>query len=229
MKKTVCLLLALFSISVAAWAQSEAATVIGTVTDPSGAVIPNVKVEVANPDKGFKRSLVSDSAGSYVIDQVPIGSCVITAEAAGFQKLVRSGITLQVSQLLRVNLQMQVGATTQEVTIVGNVPRVETETGTISHVINGSQVVDLDLNGRNFANLMYLTPGVTEANGQTFYGTVGGAGFVNGIRQGTRNLSLTACMAATPPEAAHQATSIPASTPLQKCASPLTATRLIWD
>ena len=184
MKKTVCLLLALFSISVAAWAQSEAATVIGTVTDPSGAVIPNVKVEVANPDKGFKRSLVSDSAGSYVIDQVPIGSCVITAEAAGFQKLVRSGITLQVSQLLRVNLQMQVGATTQEVTIVGNVPRVETETGTISHVINGSQVVDLDLNGRNFANLMYLTPGVTEANGQTFYGTVGGAGFVNGIRQG---------------------------------------------
>ena len=171
MKRAVCLLvLALFSLSVAAWAQ-DAATIIGTVTDPSGAVVPNVNVEVSNPDKGFKRILVSDSAGSYVAAKVPIGSYVITAETAGFQKLVRSGFTLQVGQLLRVDLQMQVGATTQQVTIVGNVPRVETDSGALSQVITGTQVVDLDLNGRGFTNLELLVVGASEANNAVSFGS----------------------------------------------------------
>lgn len=149
--------------SVSASAQ-DAATIFGTVTDPSGAVVPNVNVEVTNPDKGFKRVLVSDSAGEYVAAKVPIGSYVITAEAAGFQKLVRSGFTLQVGQLLRVDLKMEVGATTQAVTVVANAPQVQTDSGALSFVVGGTQMVDLDLNGRGFLNLELLAPGVSEAN-----------------------------------------------------------------
>ena len=165
MKSAVCLLVLAFSsiVSVTARAQ-DAATIVGTVTDTSGAVVPNVNVEVANPDKGFKRILASDSAGDYVAAKVPIGSYIITAEGAGFQKLMRSGITLQVGQVLRIDLRMQVGATTQAVTIVGNVPRVETDTGTFSFVVGATQLVDLDLNGRGFLTLKLLAPGVSEAN-----------------------------------------------------------------
>lgn len=182
MRKTVIFMTLALSIGwIPAWGQ-DAATIIGTVTDPSGAVVPNIKVEVANPDKGFKRILVSDSAGNYVAAQVPIGSFVITAEAAGFQKLVRSGITLQVGQLLRVDLRMQVGTNTQQVTVVGNVPLVQTDTGTKSNVINGSQMVDLDMNGRGFTNLYLILPGVSPANALSFVTPTSPNIMINGTR-----------------------------------------------
>jgi len=171
-RKSICFwIVAIFFVCAVARAQ-DAATIIGTVTDPSGAVVPNANIAVSNPDKGFKRLLVSDSAGDYVAAKVPIGSYVVTAEAAGFRKLVRSGITLDVGQLLRVDLQLQVGATTQEVTIVGNVPHVETDSGTLSQVVTGSQMVDLDLNGRAFDNLELLVAGASEANNTTFTNSI---------------------------------------------------------
>src|ERR1035441_6900519 len=82
------------------WGQDQA-TLVGTVTDPTSAAIPNAKVRVSNPSNGFIRELVSNSAGEYIAAKIPIGDYVITAEAMGFQKLVRSGITLDVGQTLR--------------------------------------------------------------------------------------------------------------------------------
>jgi len=128
----------------------DTATIVGTVTDTSGAVIPGAKVTVANPDKGFRRDLVANSAGEYIAAKIPIGAYVVTGEAHGFQRLVRTGITLQVGQIQRVDLQMNVGQVSQEVTVTGNVPHVETETGTVSDVVTGKQIADLELNGRNF-------------------------------------------------------------------------------
>ena len=148
----------------AAWAQ-DAATIVGTVTDPSGAVIPNAKVTVSNPEKGFTRDLVTDTAGEYVAPKVPIGDYIVSAEVTGFQKLVRSGIALAVGQTLRVDLQLQVGQRTQEVTVAGNAPRVETETAAVSDVVTGAQISDLELNGRNFVQLALLVPGAAPANG----------------------------------------------------------------
>jgi hypothetical protein len=137
----------------------DLATIVGSVTDASGAVIPEAQVLVSNPERGLTRRVVSDAAGEYTAARVPIGNYVITVEKTGFQKLIRSGITLQVGQTLRVDLQLQVGSATQEVVVNANAAHVETETGAISDVVTGTQVSQLNLNARNFANLATLVPG----------------------------------------------------------------------
>jgi len=147
-----------FGALASGWAQ-DTATIVGTVTDPSGAVVPAAKVTVSNPQKGFSRNLLTDSAGEYNAAKIPIGSYEVSAQAAGFRKLVLTDISLAIGQTLRVNLTLTVGEATQNITIIGNVAKVETETGTISDVVNGSQVSLLNLNGRNFTNLATLVPG----------------------------------------------------------------------
>ena len=137
----------------------DLANINGTVTDQSGAVVPAASVTVSNPDRGFVRKLVSDSQGEYTAARVPIGSYVITVEKPGFQKLVRSGITLQVGQTLRADLQLQIGSATQEVVVNASATHVDTESGAISDVVTGAQVSQLNLNARNFANLATLVPG----------------------------------------------------------------------
>ncbi len=151
-------------VSVAGWAQ-DTATIVGAVTDESGAVIPQVNVTVSNPDKGFTRQLVANAAGEYTVAKIPIGDYVVTAEAKDFQKLVRSGITLTAGQTLRVDLQLRVGQITQEMTVRGNVPHVETETAALSDVVTSRQIENLNLNGLNFAALQTLIPGAVEDNG----------------------------------------------------------------
>jgi hypothetical protein len=133
--------------------------------DSSGAVIPGSKITVSNPDKGFTRELVSNAAGDYSVRAVPIGNYVISAEAAGFEKLVRTGITLTVGQVQRVDMQLRVGQTTQEITVTGNLPQVQTETAAVSGLITNSQIQNLDLNGRNWVTLSLLVPGAAPDNG----------------------------------------------------------------
>jgi carboxypeptidase family protein len=154
----------LLFLSIPAWAQ-DTATIVGAVTDATGAVIPGAKVTVTNPLKGYTRQLIASSAGEYTAYKVPIGDYVVTAEAPGFQKLVRSGITLSVGQTLRVDLQMTLGQVTQEVTVTGNVARVETETAAISDVVTGQQISNMMMNGRNFVTLATLVPGAVPDNG----------------------------------------------------------------
>jgi len=164
-KKCILLATALaIFLSLSGWAQ-DTATITGEVTDASGAVIPGAKVTVSNPDKGYTRELVANSAGQYTAAKIPIGDYVITAEAPGFQKLVRSGFSMAVGQTQRVDLQLTLGQVTQEVTVTGNVARVETETAAISDVVTGNQISRLELNGRNFVTLALLVPGATPANG----------------------------------------------------------------
>lgn len=151
---TVCL----FVLSLNTWAQ-DTATILGTITDSSGAVVPGAKVVVSNPDKGFKRELLSDSAGAYIAPGVPIGTYSVSAEAKGFERTAAEGVTLTVGQTQRVDLMMKVGSATQTITVSTGVAKVETDTGTISDVVNGSQVSQLNLNGRSFTNLATLVPG----------------------------------------------------------------------
>src|SRR5579863_8744696 len=155
---------ALFAVSLTGFAQ-DTAQIVGTVSDTTGAVIPGAKVTVANPQKGYTRDLVSNAAGAYSASALPIGSYVVTAEAQGFEKLVRSGITLEVGQIQRVDLQLTLGQVTQEVTVTGNVPKVQTETSAISDVVTGTQIANLELNGRNFVTLALLVPGASPDNG----------------------------------------------------------------
>ncbi|HXJ94744.1 MAG TPA: carboxypeptidase-like regulatory domain-containing protein, partial [Terriglobia bacterium] len=165
MKRSLILLAtALLTVCISGFAQ-DTAYMNGTVTDKTGAAIPGAKITVSNPDKGFTRDLVSNSAGFYSISAIPIGNYIVTAEAPGFQKLVQSGITLQVGQHQRVDLQLTVGQVTQEVTVTGNLPKVQTESGTVSSVITNQQIQNLDLNGRNWVSLALLVPGAVPDNG----------------------------------------------------------------
>ena len=95
----------------------DTATIVGTVLDSTGEVIPNVKITVANPDKGFTRTTVSDSVGAYRVAPLPIGTFSVTAESAGFQRLVQTGVALSIGQVQRAGLTMQVGTTIQEITV----------------------------------------------------------------------------------------------------------------
>jgi carboxypeptidase family protein len=137
----------------------DLANIVGTVSDSSGAVVADVKITVSSPERGFVRIGQSDQGGEYAFARVPIGSYSITAEKPGFGKLLRTGITLDAGQTLRVPLQMKVGSVSEEVVVASDPVRVETETGAVSHVVNGTQVGELNLESRNFATLATLVPG----------------------------------------------------------------------
>src|SRR5580704_16591591 len=93
----------LFLLPVAMWAQ-DTATIVGTITDSSGAIVPGVQVKVSNPERGFTREVASDSAGDYTAVRIPIGNYVVSAGVAGFKKLEHSGIALTAGQTQRVDL-----------------------------------------------------------------------------------------------------------------------------
>ncbi len=159
-------------VSIAASGQ-ELATIVGTVTDPSGAFVPGANITISNDAKGFTQRYVSNSAGEYTAADIPIGEYKVEAQATGFRLLVRSGITLDAGQTQRVNLQLTVGAAAQEVTVAGNLPKVETDTSAISGVITGSQVSQLSIQARNFANLALLVPGAAPLGGAYDPNTIG--------------------------------------------------------
>jgi Carboxypeptidase regulatory-like domain len=157
--------LAVFALAVNAAAQYGVANIVGTVTDVSGAVIPGAKVTVSEASKGFTRNLVTDSTGTYAINNVPIGTYTVSFEAKGFQKVVQTDITLSTGQTQRVDATLKVGAVTQQVTVQGNLPHVQTETAAISNVVTGQEISQLEINGRNFVRLALTVPGAVPDNG----------------------------------------------------------------
>jgi hypothetical protein len=165
------------------------------VTDASGAVVPQAKVTVANPEKGLTRDLVTNTAGEYFAAKIPIGNYVISVEASGFQKLVRSGISVATGQTLRVDLQLTVGQVTQEVEVTAAAVRVETESATISDVVTSRQIENLNLNGLNFLSLTTLVPGAAPDNSMTAAMHLGHNGATasvsfNGNREEYSNLEI---------------------------------------
>jgi len=159
------LLVAFVSVgTLTGWPQ-DTASIVGTVTDSSGAVVPGARVSVSNPEKGFVRDVASSSGGEYMAAKIPIGNYVITAEAPGFEKLVHSGIIVTAGQTQRVDLTLTVGSVTQQVQVSGNVARVETESAAISDIVTSKQIENLNLNGLNFGALTFLVPGAVQNNG----------------------------------------------------------------
>ena len=141
----------------------DLASLVGTVLDPSGAVVAGAQVTVTNAERGFERTVTSSAEGEYSVAHVPIGDYTITVEKSGFAKLRRNGISLDAGQTLRVPLELKVGSNAQEVVVTTDPVRVETETGALSHVVNSRQVGELNLESRNFATLATLIPGAAPA------------------------------------------------------------------
>src|SRR3989441_76472 len=185
----------LLSILVAATAfAQDTASITGTVTDPSGAAIAKAQVTVSSPDRGIDRPTSTNDSGDYLVAGLPPGPVNVAVTAPGFKKYEVRGVILRVGQKARNDIAMQVGTTTTEVTVEGtNIAQVETQSSDLSGTVTGKQITQLQLNGRNFTQIVTLAPGVSNQTGQD-EGTVGVYGNVafsiNGGRTEYNNWEL---------------------------------------
>jgi hypothetical protein len=143
-------------------AQTNAGSITGIVQDPQGAVIPNAKVSLTNSAQGAGsvRSVTTSQGGEYVLAPVLPGNYVVTVEAPGFKKYTQSGISIDVNDKLGLPpIVLQVGGTEESVTVEANAVQLQTVTAERAGVVNGKQIVDIALNGRNFNNLIRTVPG----------------------------------------------------------------------
>jgi hypothetical protein len=145
----------------AALAQVTAGTVLGTVRDQQGAVVPGATVTIRDEGKGTSRSFVADAQGAYVAPFLIPGTYEVSVEIQGFKKYVRRGVVLQVNQRARVDVALELGGVTESTEVVALAPLTRTDSGEVGEVIEERAVRELPLNGRNFASLVYLVPGVT--------------------------------------------------------------------
>jgi len=184
------------------YAQSDNGSIVGTVTDQTGAVVPNATIDVTNADTGGKFHAVSSGAGEFSIFAVPRGNYTADIKAAGFQTQTVT-FTVQVATAQTLIFKLVPGTVSTTVQVTSAAPLVDTSNASIGETIQGAQVSDLPLNGRNFTGLALLVPGVTRGvygdessgvsgNAETFrYAESGGAALsVNGLRQQADNYLL---------------------------------------
>ena len=156
--RQACCLIALLLCASAACAQ-DTATFIGTVHDTSGATVAGAEVNVANPRIGINKVVTTNQDGEWVVPYLPIGSYDISVTAKGFKKYQARGVALRVGQKARVDVDLEVGSITSEVVVAGeNVAQVDTQSSEIGGTITGSEITQLQLNGRDFTQLVNLTP-----------------------------------------------------------------------
>src|ERR1700719_1629415 len=166
-------------------ASAQNATIVGTVTDPSGSVIANVKITATHVETNLANTYATNDAGQYVAVDLPVGHYNLKAEASGFKVAEQKNLVLQVGDRTRVDFQLSLGAATETVTVEANVVRVQSDSGEVSNVIDEQQMSQIAVNGRSIYQLAALTPGASsQING--FVNTpVGGDSNVefNGMRQ----------------------------------------------
>src|SRR5215510_3794429 len=145
-------------------AQVTGATLSGTVTDASGAVIPGVQVSIKNKATGVARNITTDEVGFYSAPNLLAGNYDVTASQPGFSTVVQSNIALTVGAQQQLNISMKVGETAQVVEVTAAAPLVQVNSSAISGVVESTTVRELPLNGRDWASLATLAPGVTGLN-----------------------------------------------------------------
>lgn len=171
------ILLGLFLLSASvALAQLTTGTISGTVTDASGAAVPGAAVVLKNVDTGISRNTTTGPAGRYEAPNLPVGRYEVSATSTGFQTSVRAGIELTVGRNAVVDHQLQVGEVTQQVTVTGEAPLVETNSATVSQLVDAKKVEDLPLNNRDLTQLSFLQPGVIKIPRSEEFTIFGGSG-----------------------------------------------------
>jgi hypothetical protein len=150
-----------FLAAVSLSAQTFRGTILGTVTDPSGAVIAGAKVSVKNLGTGLERSTETSADGSYSLPELPIGTYSVTVTQTGFQTHVAKDVTVGVSAEARVDVKLVPGQVTQKVEVNADIPLVDTAGDTLGGVIEGAQATELPVNGRDFTKLLIMVPGAT--------------------------------------------------------------------
>lgn len=178
---------------------STQGAVLGTVTDPSGDVIPGVNILVENIETSVQRSSLSNTQGHYRVDFLPPGNYRIIAEQTGFKRAVVDRLPLQVGQVARVDLQLVLGEISEQVTVETLAAPIDTESATLATVIDNQQILKLPLNGREFLALAALVPGAESGNPKrgAVYSKGISVGF-NGARAGNNAYYLDGAASTSP-------------------------------
>ncbi|MGI8785668.1 MAG: TonB-dependent receptor domain-containing protein [Acidobacteriota bacterium] len=142
-------------------AQVTTGTISGTVRDNTGGVVPGAEVAITEVTKGTSQKYLTDDSGAYSAPFLIPGAYEISVEMSGFKRQIRSGIILQVDQKARVDFVLEIGEVTETTTVVGTAPLVKSDSAELGEVIEERAIRELPLNGRNFAQLVYLAPGIT--------------------------------------------------------------------
>jgi len=172
------------------FAQVDTGAVLGTVKDPSGAVVPGAKVSLTSEGTGLTLTTVASQNGSYVFKPVKIGSYSLQAEFQGFETAVQKNVTVQVQQEVVVNFTLQPGRVTQTVEVTGAPPQLQTQDASVGQVVGTRAVNDLPLNGRNYTFLAQLAAGVTQDQIDTRGLGSSGSFAANGTRPAQNNYLL---------------------------------------
>src|SRR5277367_735938 len=188
----VCLVALLFVFGAATNAQTFRGTILGTVTDSSGAAVSAATVTVKNTGTGLTRTVTTAEDGSYAVPELPIGTYSVTVTNTGFKTGVVNGLAVDVSTQVRADVVLQAGDVAQQIEVQGDtLPQVDTTEDTLGGIIQSRVVTNLPVNGRDYQKLIYLVPGVTGSPDQITdspgsFGTFS----VNGARGRSNNFLL---------------------------------------
>jgi hypothetical protein len=158
----LAVLLAALFVIFAGQALAQEATIVGTVTDPSGAAVANATITITNTETGVARTLPSNGDGEYVAPDLNIGRYNVRVSAAGFKVGEQKNLVLAVGDRTRVDFKLQVGNTQETITVEANAVAVQTDSGEVSNVITGQQITELATNGRSLYELFALAPGASS-------------------------------------------------------------------
>ncbi len=164
MKKLFSILLVLSLNFSLAWSQgTTSGTMLGTVQDSTGAVLPGAEVTATRLDTGRSRTAISSDEGRYLLTNLGLGDYEITASLPGFQTAVRTGVEITIGRRAVLNFTLTVGSISERVTVTGDAPLVETTSASVANLVDSQQIRDLPLNGRDFIQLAALQEGVVIA------------------------------------------------------------------
>ena len=167
-------------------AQEATARLLGTVTDPTGAVIPTATIVAKNVATGLERRTTANESGDYSIPMLPIGQYTVTAESTGFKTSTVTGLTLQLNQEARLDIKLALGTAAESIEVQAITPVLVTDSSVVGQVIENVAIANMPLNGRAFWQLAQLTPGAVYTPGGSDI-TAGGTG----IRANRINLRLS--------------------------------------
>jgi Carboxypeptidase regulatory-like domain/TonB-dependent Receptor Plug Domain len=159
MKNVIRISFAVILLVSNSFGQAQSGTVVGTVVDQIGAVVPGAKVTLVHEGTQFTRVTTTNASGQYVAYSFPTGRITITVEQAGFQKLIRSGVELTAADTLTVDMQLTVGATSETVQVTAEAQLLQSQTAAVSTLIDNQRITQTPLNGRTFTQLLQLGAG----------------------------------------------------------------------
>jgi hypothetical protein len=162
-------------------AQQTTGSIVGTVKDQTGAVVPAASVKATNVETGFTRSAPTNGYGEYRIDYLPVGGYKVELEAAGFRRFVQENLALNVDQTLTVDIALSVGASTETVEVTTAPPQVNTSDAVLGRTVEGAEILGLPLVNRNAYSEISLTPGVMANNNSPTSNPTGSPNFTVGL------------------------------------------------